>query len=361
MVKCADIDGVLLVMRRIALVLLASAGLHAVASIQITKPYKPSFALRYPKTTKVIAASAATGIGYCIAQGCSDSCFAATAAGLGAGIAGYLLVDRYQRANISFLLLLLTDPRRALLACRAKGGNNCAEGMAICAELARVGSEVPQRLDECSSVRDLQGKETSTCSLNRLVNPHYRNFFEDEVVSKVDSLFKEKQEQGALTLISFGSGALFPDFVILTRILAQRPTATINFHFIDLEYAVLGSESIIITKETDFGDLGRDCEAQQEASVFKYNIWPLLQEFYGTISKLFPSATVSLMVHKNTANCFKQLNAADCVDIIYAADFEKKNFQDNDLVKFKNATKAVLAVLSRDNPEKVIWYDNESV
>lgn len=84
-------------------------------------------------------------------------------------------------------------------------------------------------LGECTKV------DFWPCSLSRLSNPRYRQLYEDRVVTVLCA--KIDQAHGVpVQYVSFGSGGLFQDLVILTKVLAQKPDAVLAIHFIDIKF-----------------------------------------------------------------------------------------------------------------------------
>ena len=72
---------------------------------------------------------------------------------------------------------------------------------------------------------------TGYCHLNRLSQPWFRNSFEQEVVKAVSSnCIKEK-----LVYTSFGSGFLFSDFILITKLI-EKGFKNIDINLIDLQY-----------------------------------------------------------------------------------------------------------------------------
>ncbi len=72
------------------------------------------------------------------------------------------------------------------------------------------------------------------CTLSRMHNLH-REQYETRLITALCA--KIDQAHGLpVHYVSFGSGSLFQDLVILSKVLAQKPDATLAIHFIDVEF-----------------------------------------------------------------------------------------------------------------------------
>lgn len=75
--------------------------------------------------------------------------------------------------------------------------------------------------------------ECQSCSLTRFQTPQLRDRFESRVVSQV---IEKLAHNEIVHYASFGSGSLFQDLVILTKILNQKSNAHLVVHCIDNKY-----------------------------------------------------------------------------------------------------------------------------
>ncbi len=82
-------------------------------------------------------------------------------------------------------------------------------------------------LGECTK------EDTGECVLSRFKYPLYRLNYEQAVV---DALIKKSESNELIEYVSFGSGGLFQDIVILSKFLTKKPNAKMHIHCIDTQY-----------------------------------------------------------------------------------------------------------------------------
>lgn len=187
-------------------------------------------------------------------------------------------------------------------------------------------------LHECTSSNNGQ------CALSRYANPHYRETFERLVVS---DLKKECHSTNKVACMSFGSGGLFQDLVILTKFLRERPPqAKIDLHVADIDYLPFvawldTSSSRQITASTLIGVdevlsklheishlLGR--EGSAESLAIRFVIFGrLMQQFAHCIEFMFPQAELRLFAHHGLGDYLQHVKMHPNIpeaQIAFAAD-----------------------------------------
>lgn len=89
------------------------------------------------------------------------------------------------------------------------------------------------------------------CPLNRIEFPYLRAAFEDTIVTAVTPQLEAGQP---LHLVSFASGDLFQDLMIVTHILKKQPSATIDLHCIDAKYALPSYTNKLLDRSPQFNE-----------------------------------------------------------------------------------------------------------
>lgn len=86
-----------------------------------------------------------------------------------------------------------------------------------------------------TSIRHLSECASDGCSINRKTNPRVRTEFEDEIVRRVGQMQITPTDPFVYT--SVGSGKLFADLVLLTKIVHAVPLSELHINVIDSAYA----------------------------------------------------------------------------------------------------------------------------
>lgn len=157
-------------------------------------------------------------------------------------------------------------------------------------QINRVAEKVPFiLLSECS---DIHG-----CFLTRVVNPSLRATLEDYVIKalieKITSFNKKP-----VHYVSFASGALFSDLVILTKTLNQVPGASIVIHIIDPQY-----------KPYTMKQANESLSEFEEETINTYipHLGIRFNQFTSTLKTMFPQATIELRPYAFADNYFEAL------------------------------------------------------
>lgn len=179
---------------------------------------------------------------------------------------------------------------------------------------------------------------TPTCVLTRSYNPQYRQQFETYVVQEIEKQHQLKPESGTpVGYVSFASGSMFQDLVILTKALTRCPNACIDIHLIDTNYLcyteacrLLGKRKSIDTSYKVTDNLG--AITADISSTLPYNSDQIRGICYFTegrskqllsyLQRTFPHSTLSLSLHSTAQEyleCTKQTQT-ESPDIVIAAD-----------------------------------------
>jgi hypothetical protein len=159
----------------------------------------------------------------------------------------------------------------------------------------------------------------SPCILSRAYNKKYRKAFEDKVVENLSSQIQSIKDR-PVNYTGFASGGMFQDLVILTKTLAQHPTANVSINLIDAQYRIVATHKPVLLKIRDFikklitkKQLTQDTLIQNQSS-----------QFISWLQKMYPQAQLSLNLHASTQDYCQYLdkNALQYPDIIAAADIQ---------------------------------------
>ena len=96
--------------------------------------------------------------------------------------------------------------------------------------------------DECSLTKK------SRCKFSRYNFPHIRRSFENTVVQRLEENFILGKE---IKYVSFASGDLFSDLVIMTKFLTNRSNAQVSVHLIDRSYKNIAYVHYVLGKKTE--------------------------------------------------------------------------------------------------------------
>lgn len=208
----------------------------------------------------------------------------------------------------TFLDLTLANPSEALRLIKElyKG---TAQNLAWAAILAGI----PIYVTECTTTTT--GK---TCSLSRYQFPTYREAFERHVTQYAASLIDTSPQQ-QLNLISFGSGGLFGDLVIISNLCTLRPQANISLHLIDLTYSNFDKKTLTLTQETPISTLVSQTVSQPKKDFLCFLFYFFAEFAFST----FPNANLTINIHPEADKCLKLLttsNPTHC--ILHAADLD---------------------------------------
>ena len=177
---------------------------------------------------------------------------------------------------------------------------------------------------------------TKECLLSRKENPRGRVVYE---LGVIQALLKKLTEKDAVIYTSFASGGLFQDFIIIAKTLAQRPTAKITIHFIDIYFGIfleglkklgrpLKIDDNISDSSTILPNLIRESLPKVNSkdagsyicSTFFSTELRLLQ-FTRTLRKLFPKASIDVFIHRSAREYAESIELpANAPDVLTAAD-----------------------------------------
>lgn len=171
-------------------------------------------------------------------------------------------------------------------------------------------------LNECSS---------KYCFLTRKNHPEFRESFENYVSMNVRQKIAQSAEN-SINCVSFGSGGLFQDLIIFTKILSESPTATLTIHLIDRFFNKTDQNlaNFIKEKESDKREwLQAHIHWLIEDEKFETTKTKgRIAQFEKFLTKEFPMAAIQVYTHKNVDeyfNCVKKENMLH-TDVIFAAD-----------------------------------------
>jgi hypothetical protein len=178
------------------------------------------------------------------------------------------------------------------------------------------------------------------CSLSRTNNPHLRETFKTRTSSMLLNALTTHQRP--ITYTSFGCGGALSELIIMSRVLAQQPTAQLNIHFIDRRFTDAVEHRKAVQKlhqihPNDCAEL--DTISQQivcyasideDIKIKKARIYNILyveyqaKLFLSWLQRQFPLATVSLFMHSTTDNYCNYLvqHTLNHADIIASIDIQ---------------------------------------
>lgn len=206
------------------------------------------------------------------------------------------------------------------------------------------------------------------CELGRFTYPEKRRLFEDYVCDRLVDIAKQKRR---IEYVSFGSGFLFQDFVVLTKFLEKEPSAHVNIHCIDVQYnAYLDVQNYLAkqekTLEQALMETTRELVKEEKdeekikgtAKILLINylqISAMEKQFVGFLRSVFPEAQVSLNLYKSDEQYQSYMSFIERVgsqypapDIIVASDIynEIDLWQKSEQHYIKLCTKG-----KKENPE----------
>jgi len=169
---------------------------------------------------------------------------------------------------------------------------------------------------------------------SRLLNPSIRNRF-DEKVSELLSRALEKNPYYFATYASF-NGQRFSDVCIITRVLAQHPTACIVMHCIASTYAnIIPIQENL--KRVLKGKYGADDIELIKASALRFRQlgqWRFLENSFEYVAQLrqfkkwvktnFPHAQLMLLPHNTVEQCLDYCSSRTYPDVICGTDIDSK-------------------------------------
>ncbi len=134
--------------------------------------------------------------------------------------------------------LLLTNPQKVLdyMEFVAPEFQSGSEG-ATTDKLAREYEQSKEDYEKRCPIFLLRECQGNYCPLSRN-NTSCRKTFETKMTDVLLEKLNSRTDQNQVEHVSFASGRLFQDLVILTKVLAKKPDATMSVHFIDLQYEV---------------------------------------------------------------------------------------------------------------------------
>lgn len=233
--------------RRYFLLLGVANMLHGMSNdLVITKPYQLSFSMRHKGKIDNAKAGALALLSSCVAFAgqkylglpISPELRIALASG---SFGAVILWQKYQeQKNPGQLVdLLLTNPQIVL---------NYLDSIApeFQSKLERTTTDkLAQKYEQLKGFYEqkcpiflLSECQADFCPLSRNNTLSCRKAFEIRMTDVLLEKLNSRTNQNPTEYVSFASGELFQDLVILTRVLAKNPNATMNIHFIDLQFIV---------------------------------------------------------------------------------------------------------------------------
>ncbi len=313
----------------------------------VTKPYKPGFRDRY--STHFKAALTTT---FALGAACAYTNRANLDKTSCAALGGAFLVYLHQMVRKPHLLdMLLTRPKAALdwgYSVRDKCGQEAEKTGAVeNIETTKMLIDQYTKEQPLFLLGECVKEDWGHCLLSRIYKPKFRQQFESSVVTslknKLTSLARPVQ------YVSFGSGGMFQDHVILTKTLAKKPDAQLDVHLIDLKYTpyvkcrdLLNNTRLVDSHiDTDptpvmeaFKKLVRDDKAVPESMGDEELTRVLMnvclnhevpaQQSLRWLAKTFPQAQLKLHLH-DTADSYHQYierTNTQSADVIATADIQ---------------------------------------
>lgn len=195
-------------------------------------------------------------------------------------------------------------------------------------------------LGECT-----QNEDYYRCILSRSYNPLFRERFESNVVT---ATLEKLKTNTMVNYVSFGSGGMFQDLVIIAKVLAKEPTANININVIDTQYGdyVCMREYLKNGRQVsrEFDDTPpedylnyllelakKESDFDGKADLLKLNhrnevilLGKRYQQFILFLQEMFPKANLSLSVYASTDDYLKCITADEKLfpDLIVTADID---------------------------------------
>ncbi len=196
-------------------------------------------------------------------------------------------------------------------------------------------------LSECTTL-----ESGRSCPFNRLTNPTYRKKYEKRVVQRLIEQIDRKAGK-TVHYVSFGSGRLFQDFIILSKALSERPHASITVHAIDMLYSNV-IKIFTALQDKDLGpldqrkrwdavydgtkDIFSDISNAEKAKrlrtatslVFFYSI-RMANQFTNTLRTTFNKATIELHLYDEIDSFTRKIARDDSMgwpDLITTADIQ---------------------------------------
>ena len=324
------------------------------SSQTITRPYAPGISARYPLSSGIVKSGLLAGLSYVASKYSQNINPKYVAAATFFTSAAYYLATK--KSNI--LDSLLVNPLKQL-------NQNYITQNQIGVKFAQENlNEEFIKTSDAKTITDAYEKITKqfetnnpifflgectqedwgACSLSRSYRPEHRETFEKETIKAL--LEKTNATDEPIQYVSFGTGGMFQDLVIMVKTLVQKPNARIVIHFIDQKYALYeGVKDLLGTREvfadqtidptTVMADLMLKAVTEGGLSATTPNlekeltITPIIEEikfkqFIGYLQKKFPKAQTSLHVHSQTKSYFKYLDEKNMTyaDVITTADIQ---------------------------------------
>lgn len=318
----------------------------------ITKPYKPSFRDRYNTQCKAaLTVTGALGAAYAYTHRRTSLDKTSCAVLGGASLAWLHQLHRLHqmKKNRRLVDMLLIQPKSVLdrsHEIREQGAKEI-KGMPETRENTKKLLEKYTKKWPIFLLGECVQEDWGHCVLSRVYEPNYRQQFESRVVtslhSKLQSLPRPTQ------YVSFGSGGLFQDHVILTKTLAKKPDAQLDVHLIDLKHTPYAhcrdlldnTRSVDSHISTDpvpvmslFKKVAREKEWVAKTMGDEELTSVLVNECEGVevpaqqsltwLKKTFPNARLNVYLH-DTADSYQhyiERTHAQSPDVIVAADIE---------------------------------------
>ncbi len=180
-------------------------------------------------------------------------------------------------------------------------------------------------LDECPN------DNSDSCLLNRTTCPHYRQAFEESVANKMMRI--QPVGNTPLQYVSFGSGGLFQDLMVIHKLLKNRSDVALDVHIMDIEYIsciqmhdALGGDRLILPelKEHPMVSAGAICnDPLTHGTIIQGLCGELMcKQFIQHVKNSFVQAQFSLRVYKDCDDYINYIERHNipCADIAVAAD-----------------------------------------
>lgn len=187
-------------------------------------------------------------------------------------------------------------------------------------------------LDECPN------NDSDSCALNRKIYPQYRHAFEQSVVNKI--MHMQLVDNEPVQYVSFGSGGLFQDLMVIHKVLQKKPYANLAMHVIDIEYIpcvqmhdALGGNREVLPDVTEHPLVaaGAPCHSQimHRTVICGLCIELMCKQFIQHLKKSFAQAQLSLRIYSDWKDYIDHIAQRNipCADIIVAADIEDEHDQ----------------------------------
>lgn len=197
-------------------------------------------------------------------------------------------------------------------------------------------TSMAQEIEKENSIMFLTECQGKKCVLTRSVNPHLRETFEEIVSNNLVNAVETGDEKAQKQYVTFASGYLFNDLIILAKTLSKKPEAHVAVHFIDPLYFIYEQFCPEVQRtpleKIHFSDLQKQFEPAMikkypEKSDALFYMHRRFDEFTSYLNSQFPLAVITAYVYSHSQdylNCVTS-KAIPPADVIAAADNQDFN------------------------------------